>query len=102
MPTVDFRTRHEGDTRPLDLATFLAEQVPALPDDWRLAAGRAATRLGLHSLTLLVEDDALTFAIEDDDRLVVRSGQGGPLTVELDREAFSDLVQEVASTFWLR
>lgn len=102
MPTLDFRTRFDGDAVPLDPATFLDEHVAALPEDRLTSAGRAATRLQLEPLTLLVDGEPLTFTVDDGGRLVVRSGPGGSLVVAMDRAAFSDLVQDLASTFWLR
>lgn len=101
MPTVDFRTRFEGDAVGLDPETFLTEHVAAVPDGCRAAAGRAAADLGLESLTLDVEGEQLTFSVDDDGRLAVRSGPGGWLVVALDAGAFSDLMEDVASTFGL-
>ena len=60
-----------------------------------------AARLGLAPLTFDVEDERITLEIGA-DRLVIRHGEGGAVVVELDREAFSDLVQDVASTFALQ
>lgn len=101
MPTVDFRTRFAGDAVAQEPESFLAERVAALPDGRRAAAGRVAARSGLEPLTLEVDGEQLTFAVGDDGRLRVRPGPGGSLVVALDGAAFSDLVEDVASTFWL-
>ncbi|MGP0031827.1 MAG: phytanoyl-CoA dioxygenase family protein [Acidimicrobiales bacterium] len=102
MVTVDFRTRFEGDEVALDPATFLDDRVPALLDAHDAEAGRAAGRLGLAPLTLDVEGEEVTFEVTDGGRLVVHAGNGAPLVVALDRDAFSDLMQDVASTFGLQ
>jgi hypothetical protein len=62
-------------------------------------AGAGAVRLALVPLTLDVEGEQLTFAVDDRPRLGVRSGSDDALVVSLDRDAFSDLVQDVVSTF---
>ena len=46
MPSVDFRTRYQGDVVPLDPATFLDDVVPPLVDKYGPEAGRSATRVG--------------------------------------------------------
>jgi hypothetical protein len=99
MTTVDFRSRFEGDTVDLDVDTFLDDELPAALDSRGVEAGRAATRLGLAPLTLAVEGETLTIAVDDDERLAARRGSAGVVVVALDRAAFSDLVQDVASTF---
>lgn len=98
MTTVDLRTRYEGDALALDPSSFVTDVVGALPDTRAKEAAVAATRLGLPPLTLDVDGDVLTFAV-DGDRLDVRRRTDDALRVELGREAFSDLVQDVASTF---
>jgi hypothetical protein len=101
MSTVDFRTRYEGDALAIEPQYFLDSGLAALRDAHGDDAGRAATRLGLVPLTLDVEGQRLTFAT-DDRRLSVQPGGDAPLEVALDRAAFSDLVQDVASTFALQ
>jgi hypothetical protein len=62
-------------------------------------AARGVERLGLPSLTLDVDGEPVTFTAEH-DRLVVRRGRvADAVIVELDEAAFSDLVQDVVSTF---
>jgi hypothetical protein len=74
------------------------EVVGALPDGRAEDAGAAATRLGVPPLTLDVDGDPVTFAV-DGERLAVRRGRGDGLVVELGADAFADLVQDVSSTF---
>ena len=102
MVTVDFRTRFDGDAVALDPATFVQEQLPLLRDANGIDAARAADRLGLVPLTLVVDEEPFTFAVADDGRLDLCRADGDALVVALDRDAFSDLVQDVASTFGLQ
>ena len=97
MTTVDFRSRYQNDDVALDPGMFL-DLVAGLPDGRTRDADRAATRLGLPPLTLDVDGEPLTFT-PGGDALVVRRGADDALVVALDRHAFSDLVQDVASTF---
>ena len=101
MITVDTRSRFVNDAVSLDPATFVDEHVPALPEGRSVDAGRGAARLGLAPLTLSVDGEPLTFCVEG-ERLVVERGAHDALVVALDRSAFSDLVQDVASTFGLQ
>ena len=101
MITVDTRQRFVNDAVSLDPATFVDEHVPALPEGRSVDAGRGAARLGLAPLTLNVDGEPLTFCVEG-ERLVVQRGADDALVVALDRAAFSDLVQDVASTFGLQ
>src|SRR5689334_198451 len=98
MVTVDFRTRYENDQVDLDPETFLTRDAARLVDANGVAAGRAAARLGLAPLTFDVEGERISFTL-DGARLVVASGGPETLVVSLDRGAFSDLVQDVVSTF---
>jgi hypothetical protein len=101
VTSVDLRTRYQGDAVALDPTTFLGDHLTGLLEANGAAAGRGADGLGLSPLTLDVDGEALTFS-SDGGHLVVRRGAGDALVVALDREAFSDLVQDVASTFWLQ
>ena len=102
MSTIDFRTRFDGDAIDLDPTSFLDEIAPAVVDAYGAEAGRYAARLGLVPLTLDVDGEPLTLSVDDDgQRLEVHRGGGEALVVALDRHAFSDLVQDVASAFGL-
>ena len=99
MPTVDLRTRFEGDALDLGPEDLLdhGRLVAAMEQHGREAA-RAATRLGLPPLTLNVEDEVFTLSFEHSG-VVARSGSSSALAVRLNRPAFSDLMQNVVSTF---
>lgn len=101
MSSVDFRTRHDGDSvavRPESL--FEGDLARAIATN-RDQAGSAAKRLGLPPLTLQVEADTLTFDLSD-ERLEVRPGTGAPVEIALDGTAFADLINDSASAFGLQ
>jgi hypothetical protein len=99
MITVDRRTRYDGDAVALDVDAFLDDVLPPLLDKHAVEAGHAATRLGLAPLTFDVDGEALTIAVGDDGRLEARRGSADVVVVEMNGASFSDLVQDVASTF---
>jgi hypothetical protein len=99
--TVDRRTRFQGDPVDLDVDAFLADELPRLVDANGAAAGHGATQLSLRPLTLVVDGDPLTLAVGDDGCLRADPDRGDQLVAALDRAAFSDLVQDIASTFGL-
>jgi hypothetical protein len=103
MLTLDFRSRFNSEVTPLDPVDFVEQHAAEVLDAHGTEAGGGAVRLGLAPLTLDVSGDLLTFE-PDADGLVVRAGRGPEdgLVVSLDREAFSDLMQDVASTFALQ
>ncbi len=101
MTTVDRRTRFLGDDVALDPDTFLSDQVPSLVDANGALARDGLARLGLPPLTLEVDGEPITFGVGEGDRLEVRRGAGDALVVAVDLDAFSDLVQDVASCFGL-
>ena len=99
MLTVDARTGFDGDAVDLDPTEFLDDRLPALVDAHGAAAGASAVRLGLVPLTFDVEGEALTFAVDERGRLGAGRGARDELVVALDRATFSDLMQDVVSTF---
>ncbi len=101
MTTLDFRTRFEGEAITLDPGTFVDETVADLLASRGVEAGRAAVRLDLAPLTLDVEDERITLE-PDSEGLTIRHGGHDALVVVLDRQAFSDLIQDAASTFGLQ
>jgi len=100
MTTVDFRTRPDCDVTTTDLATFVDEQVAGVLDSRGAEAGRAAARLGLVPLSFDVEGEQYTF-VPSDGAFEVRHGLDQALVIALDRVAFSELVNDVVSTFGL-
>ncbi len=101
METVDFRTRLDDDAVPLDPAEYFGEDLSPLLEARGTHAGRAATRLQLVPLTLDVDGVQRTL-VPAQDALQVTHGGPETLVVALDRSAFSDLMQDVASTFALQ
>jgi hypothetical protein len=100
MTTVDFRSRFDGDEKALDPRGFVDELADELGGQRGIDAGRSAVRLGLTPLTIEVDAAAVTLEPADDG-LAIRLGGSEALVVALDRSGFSDLVQDVASTFAL-
>ena len=98
MSTVDFRTRFDGDQVGLNPRDFFESQLPRLLDANGIEAGRGAALLGLTSLTFDIDGELFTVQRED-DRLTAYPGGGDALVVTLDSGAFSDLMQDVVSTF---
>jgi hypothetical protein len=101
MTTIDMRTRYEGDQALLDPVEFLeGELQERVAENGAEAAGIALQR-NLPALTLAVDGTELTLS-HDHGSMTARPGAGGALTVDLDRAAFSDLMQDVASGFGLQ
>jgi len=96
--TVDSRTRFEGDDIELDLHDFLDSQLPPLLEANGPEAAGSAALLGLEPLTLDVDGEVFTLEPRV-DRIEVLRTSGNGTAVRLDRAAFSDLVQDVVSTF---
>ena len=100
MTTIDFRSRYDGDEKTLDPSGFVDELADDPGGQRKIDAGRSAVRLGLTPLT--IEVDAVAVTLEPaDEGLAVRLGGSEALVVALDRSGFSDLMQDVASTFAL-
>ena len=100
MPTIDRRTRCSGDVVPVDPG-WLLDELPAILRETGTLGARGVDVLELSALGFEVETTSAHLTSVD-GRLVVRGGQApdGPIAV-LDASAFSDLVQDVASTFGL-
>ena len=71
MPTVDRRTRFQGDVVALDPGTFLEDTACPLEANGAAAGGPRPARLV--PLTLDVDGEQLTFAADDRGRLAVRA-----------------------------
>ena len=101
MTTIDMRSRYEGTAVLLDPVEFLDGELQARAAENGAEAAEAARRRNLPALTLAVDGAELTLS-PGDGSMTARSGGGGDLTVDLDRRAFSDLMQDVASGFGLQ
>ena len=73
MPSVDRRTRFEGDAVALDPSAFVDEELHACLDANGADAGRAAVRLGLVPLSFDIEGDDVTLDIVDERIVAARS-----------------------------
>ena len=101
MITVDRRTRPDTAAEPLDADAFVDDRLAGLLLANGDRAGRAAARSGLVPLTLDVDGAPVTFAAGRTGLRVDRAWTDG-LVLRLDRDAFSDLVSDVASIFGIQ
>ena len=100
MTSIDKRVRFVGDTEPID-ASWLFDELPAILRDTGALGARGVEVLGLTTFGLDVDGTTGHLAV-DNGSLVVREGDAddGPIAV-LDVAAFSDLMQDLSSTFGL-
>jgi len=100
MTSIDKRTRFVGDTVPLD-ASWLFDELPGILQETGRLAARVVDVLALPTLGFDVDGTTAHFAVEH-GALAVREGDAddGPIAI-LDTTAFSDLVQDLSSTFGL-
>jgi len=100
MTSVDRRTRHAGDARALG-PEWMHDELPRTLELTGALAARGVATLGLSTLGIEVDGSSAHLTVAG-DRLVVREGRAddGPIA-EMDAPAFSDLVQDVTSTFGL-
>ena len=100
MTSIDKRTRCIGDTVPID-ASWLFEELPAILEETGGLGARGVEVLALPTLGVDVDGTSAHFAV-DHGALVVREGdaENGPIAI-LDTAAFSDLMQDLSSTFGL-
>jgi hypothetical protein len=101
MTTIDMRTRFEGEQALLDPVEFVEGVLPERLAEHGAEAATAAIRADLPALTLAVEGVELTL-VPEAGGMTARLGAAGGLIVDLDRQAFSDLMQDVASGFGLQ
>ena len=99
MSTIDVRTRFIGDAQPL-APSWLHE---GLPDVLRETGALGTRGVGVLDLTPLgfEVDGTVGHLTVDGDGLVVREGAGDGAVVALDAAAFSELMQDVTSSFGL-
>jgi Phytanoyl-CoA dioxygenase (PhyH) len=100
MVTIDRRTRYSGDAVDVS-AAWLHDGLPVVLRETGALGARGVEVLGLSTLGFEVDGATVHLAVAD-GRLVVREGwaDDGPVAA-LDPTAFSDLVQDVVSTFGL-
>jgi len=100
MTTIDWRTRFAGDTVTIG-PEWLFDDLPDRLRDTGALGARGAEVLGLSLLGFDIDGTTAHLAVVD-GQLVVREGDAGdgPLAA-IDAAAFSELVQEVTSTFGL-
>ena len=100
MVTIDRRTRPFGDTVALS-AEWLHDELPGILREAGGLGARGVEMLGLSTLGFEVDGLAAHLTVANGS-LVVREGTAadGPIAA-LDAAAFSDLVQDVVSTFGL-
>ena len=92
--TVDTRTRPVGVSAPRDAAAFWAgEWRDALARNGARAAADAA-RLGLPAIAVAVDGEVWTLSLDAGTLAVVPGREGTSLEVALDRDAFTDWVDE--------
>ena len=95
MVSVDMRTRLDADVVLIDPVTFVADELPGLLDRNGRLAARGAALVGAKALGIDVEGTG--FTLEPTERTIeLRRGTSGARVVaELDRNSFSDLVQDL-------
>ena len=101
MTTIDARTRHLGGTTTLDAGSGSTTSCRDLLRDTGALGARGVELLGLSTLGFEVDGTVAHLAVVDGALARSRgSADDGPV-VALDAAAFSDLCQDVASTFGL-
>ena len=100
MPSIDVRSRGSQDDVEVDPTAFLRE-VAELVDRRGHDAARGAARQDLPPMTLVVDGRPVTFEPVG-GRMQVHGRRTDHLVVDVDQVAFSDLVQDVSSTFGLQ
>ncbi|MDQ1432192.1 MAG: hypothetical protein QOF40_2794 [Actinomycetota bacterium] len=100
MPTIDRRTRSSDDAETLG-HEWLREELPARVRDTGVLGARGVELLGLSTLGFEVDGETVHLSVEDGS-VVAREGlRGDGPVAALDASAFSELVQDVVSTFGL-
>ena len=95
MLSVDMRYRSDADVFDLDPAVWLADDLPGLLDAHGGMAHEGAVMLGCRPLGFDVEGEAFTLAPVDETIRLQPGTSGAAVTVDLDRQSFSDLVQDI-------
>lgn len=99
MSTIDVRSRFIGDAQPL-APSWLHEGLPDVLREAGALGARGVAVLDLTPLGFEVDGTVGHLTVEG-DRLVVHEGAGDGAVVALDAAAFSELMQDVTSSFGL-
>ena len=99
MVTIDARTRRRSEVRALSAAQSCTELLPEL-----LAANGRVAAAGVRALggalRMTVADQTLCLSV-DGDTVVLRTDTGdAPLSVSIDEDALSDVLQDTSSLAW--
>jgi hypothetical protein len=97
---LDVRSRTEADIREVDPEAFFSSDLPALAEVNGELAVPGALELRVEPFTFLVDDAAWTLALVD-DRIDIRSGDGGAAAVRLGREDLADIVNDLRTPMTL-
>jgi hypothetical protein len=101
MSAIDLRTRLDVEPGLIDPSDFVDTVLAESADLHGAEAGRGADRLDLLPLTLDVDGEQLTLTPRT-GRVAATHGSEDALVAALDRQAFSDLMADTASTFGLQ
>ena len=95
MVSVDMRTRLDADVVLIDPVTFVADDLPDLIGRNGHLATRGAALVGAKALGIDVEGTGFTLVPTEHTIELHRGTAGARVVVELDRNSFSDLVQDL-------
>ena len=98
MIDIDFRTRSDRDTRPVDFVAFHAHLGDRLRGGNGALAARGLARLGLPPLTIEVDGRAFTYAAGGGSIEVIPGRLPDALVAPMDAATFSELVLDLLST----
>jgi hypothetical protein len=94
MVSLDFRTRSDGDIRPVPVAPFFDEELPALAASRSHLAVPGARELGVEPFTIDTPAGSWTLSLAG-DAIRVERGDGGAGCVRLDEAEIADLVNDL-------
>ncbi|MEY2404210.1 MAG: hypothetical protein QOD38_1761 [Acidimicrobiaceae bacterium] len=96
MVSVDVRTRTAADVRPVDAVRFFDHELPALIAERSELAVPGARELHPRPIAFVVDDQAWTMSLHDDQLTVSPGGDAdAEAVVRLDAEGFADLINDL-------
>jgi hypothetical protein len=101
MVSIDYRTRPRSSEMKLDASQFFTESMPVLIAERGADAATGAEKLAVPPLTLDVAGDQWTLLVDGSRTSLEVGDRADGVLVRLAPEAFSDLMQDIASTFGL-